>query len=250
MPKPAWILNWTAALSDLLFPLGCLGCSAEGAWLCLACQQQLPYNLSRHCPHCGAPTAGGESCVPCRRGQALDGALSFIPYAEPMAQSLIHAWKYQGIRSLSSQLGNFVTGGLTIIHNYPLLPTLLLDKNTGLVPVPLHKKKLRQRGFNQAHDLAQTVSNQTGYPVLDIFERTRHTTAQATLQETDRFTNIHNAFCLKNNTGDLNGKNILIVDDVITTGATIANLAKILKTAGVQSVWALTIAYGHPNKSS
>ena len=72
------------------------------------------------------------------------------------------------------------------------------------------------------------------------------TTAQATLHETDRFTNIQNAFRLRDNADDLTEKNILIVDDVITTGATIETMAKILKAAGAGSIWALTIAYGHP----
>lgn len=194
--------------------------------------------------------------------------MSFIPYAEPLLQNLVHAWKYQGIKSLTNEFGSFIISGLKTINqrlakakiqlqaglgrvallNYPLLPTLLLDKNTGLAPVPLHKKKLRQRGFNQAHDLAQAISNQTGYPVLDIVERPKRTTAQATLQDTDRFTNIQNAFRLKESNGDLAGKNILIVDDVITTGATIETMAKLLKRAGAISIWALTIAYGHPLK--
>lgn len=269
MIKTAWILNWTAALSDLLFPIACLDCGQEGAWLCLDCQKSLPYKISRHCPHCGATTAWGESCPPCRRVKSLDGALSIIPYAEPVAQSLIHAWKYQGIKNLSNELGNFVVSGLNIVRtqleknktylqtgfsradllSYPLLPTLLLDKKTILVSVPLHKKKLRQRGFNQANELAETISNQTGYQILDIIERPKHTTAQATLHETDRFTNIQNAFRLKDGIGDLTNKNILIVDDVITTGATIETMAKILKTAGATSIWALTIAYGHPLKN-
>lgn len=264
----AWILNWTAALSDLLFPIECLSCGQEGAWLCLSCQKNLPYKISRHCPHCGESTAWGEACTPCRRAKDLDGALSLIPYAEPLAQSLIHTWKYQGIKNLSNELGNFAGAGLEIIKarldkerskiqlgfgrkdllSYPLLPTLLLNKNTILTPVPLHKKKLRQRGFNQAHDLAQAIANKTGYQILDIIERQKHTTAQATLHETDRFTNIQNAFRLKDSAGDLTGKNILIVDDVITTGATIETMAKILKAAGASSVWALTIAYGHPIK--
>lgn len=266
MIKPAWILNWTAALSDLLFPIACLGCGQEGAWLCLACAKNLPYKISRHCPHCGSITAWGEACLPCRRTKALDGALSFVPYAETLTQSLIHTWKYQGIKSLSNELGGFAGAGLEIIKTrldkergrlqsgfgrkdllgYPLLPTLLLDKKTILVPVPLHTKKLRQRGFNQAHELAKIISEQTGYLVLDIIERPKHTATQATLHETDRFTNIKNAFRLKGGSRDLSGKNILIVDDVITTGATIETMAKILKTAGALSVWALTIAYGHP----
>lgn len=269
MIKTAWISNWTAALSDLLFPIECLSCGQEGAWLCLGCAKNLPYKISRHCPHCGATTAWGESCPPCRRVKSLDGALSIIPYAEPLVQSLIHTWKYQGIKSLSNGLGSFAAAGLEIIKtrldkersriqtgfgkkdllNYPLLPTLLLDKKTILIPVPLHKKKLRQRGFNQANELAEIISGQTGYQILDIIERPKHTTAQATLHETDRFTNIQNAFRLKDGIGDLTNKNILIVDDVITTGATIETMAKILKSAGVQSIWALTLAYGHPLQS-
>lgn len=272
MIKLVWISSWEAALSDLLFPLLCLNCGGEGAWLCADCRQKLPYKISRHCPHCGASTGWGETCSSCRQSKSLDGALSFTPYAEPLLQNLIQAWKYQGTRSLSNELGNFALSGLAIINrrldkiksqlstglkridllHYPLLPTLLLDNHTSLAPVPLHKRKLRQRGFNQAHDLAQVIAQQTGYPVLDIVERTKHTTAQATLHDTDRFTNIQNAFRLKEGGGDLAGKNILIVDDVITTGATIESIAKILKAAGAASIWALTIAYGHPleNKNS
>ncbi|MDP1709274.1 MAG: double zinc ribbon domain-containing protein, partial [Candidatus Komeilibacteria bacterium] len=177
-PKTVW-QHWAQEAVELLFPISCLNCGQEkNNWLCLDCAAALPFVISAHCPACGQPTGSGAACAACRVHSALDGAISFIPYADPLIQKLIQAWKYQGIRELSVVLGNFALAGLEIINNRldkakkqiysgfshsdiartSLLPTLLLDKNTWLVSTPLYKRKLRQRGFNQAEDLAKIIS--------------------------------------------------------------------------------------------
>lgn len=266
----SWPLKQIKTLLDLLFPIECLGCGQEGIWLCSACQNNLPLLLAQHCPACGAPAPFGAVCAICRPVLALDGAISCLPYAHPLIQTLIHVWKYQGITNLSPSLGAIVNRGLAAVRaqlsaevkhlqqgldikalrGFPLLPTLLLRPDTSLIPVPLHKRKLRARGFNQASALADAIVNdRTDWNIAPVIERTRATAAQATLAGSDRHTNIKDAFILSCPPGDVAGKDFLLVDDVITTGSTCEAMARLLKNAGAGAVWALTIAYGHPGKS-
>lgn len=253
-------------LLDLLFPIECLACGEEGVWFCPDCLEALPLSLGRHCPFCGEKNFWGETCKTCRGSHALSGAITFIPYANPIIQKLIHAWKYQSAKALSEPLAQFVSQGLKIIFAqlqeqshvlqrglgrtelaaFPIMPTLLLSRQTTLLPVPLASKRLRSRGFNQAEELAKGLAQARGYNLDCLIQRTRHTAPQATLSGSDRLTNIKEAFALAPGRGSLIGKNFLIVDDVITTGSTCEALARLLKKHGASSVWALAIAFGHP----
>lgn len=249
---------------ELLFPISCLGCNQEkNSWLCFDCSTNLPLLISEHCPACGQKTNSGATCSSCRTHCALDGAVSFIPYADPLIEKIIQAWKYQNIRSLSNELGNFMLTGLEIIkvrldqakkqiysgfsysdiNRATLLPTLLLDKNTWLISVPLHAHRLRTRGFNQADDLAKIISTKNNWPLMPIVERIKNTSAQARLTDSDRAANIKEAFRLNIDKKNVKNKKILLVDDVITTSSTCEAIAKILKQAGADTVWALTVAY-------
>lgn len=235
------------SLLDLLFPVECLGCGKEGAWLCAPCRQGLPLALSRHCPFCERRTLSGETCRSCRRQRALDGALSCLPYAHPLIQALIHAWKYQGVRSLGADLAQFVNRGLQARDGYwRLIP--LWQGDTVLVPIPLHHRRERERGFNQAEDLARALAAKSGHgwSVAPVVRRTRATTAQAKLAGQDRERNVLGAFALTAPTAAIKNKNFWLLDDVITTGQTCEAIARLLKDVGANSVWALTIAYGHP----
>lgn len=253
-------------LLDLLFPIECLGCGEEGIWFCQDCLAALPFSQARHCPFCGGKNSWGETCKTCRAHHALDGAITFIPYANPIIQKLIHAWKYQSAKDLSAPLAQFISRGLKIIFNqlqdqsralrsglgqaelaaFPVMPTLLLSGQTILLPVPLAAKRLKSRGFNQAEELAKNLAAAQGYNLDCLVQRTRHTAPQATLTGSDRLTNIKQAFALVKDAGSIANKNFLIVDDVITTGSTCEALARLLKTNGALSVWALSIAFGHP----
>jgi ComF family protein len=109
------------------------------------------------------------------------------------------------------------------------------------VPVPLHPTRQRERGFNQASLIAELLSAQTSIPARPLLERTRYTTTQTALDRSERMENLHNAFRLRKN-GDVRGLRVLLVDDVLTTGSTLNECARVLKRAGAFSVHAATAA--------
>lgn len=197
-----------------------------------------------HCPFCEKPGLNGSACQSCHAQKSLSGALAAIPYANPIIQKLIHLWKYQSLQTITPILGDWLFPYfLQAIQNFPSPPVL--------IPVPLHKRRLRQRGFNQAELLARYLSekSQNKYPTLDIIKRVKATAAQATLTGSDRRHNIQDAFALADGE-KIRGMICLIVDDVITTANTTEAIAALLKQAGAGPVWALTVAYGHPIKKT
>jgi ComF family protein len=157
------------------------------------------------------------------------------PYARVIAYGLyegvlkeaISRFKFYGLRRLSRPLGG-------------LLPNLPIPASDAIVPVPLTAKGLRQRGFNQSLLIARVVSKKTGTPLnIDTLLKIRETPPQVGLSASERHKNLAGAFGVK---GDLKGKRILLVDDVVTTGATAAACSKALLKAGAQEVVVLAIA--------
>jgi ComF family protein len=184
------------------------------------------------CTCCGQPVAAwrasAERCPRCRR---IPGALSVRvvgPY-EGRLRDVLHAFKYDGRRSLAPTLA-------------ALLRAQAADTLAGadvLVPVPLHRARRRSRGFNQAHDLAAAL----GPPVVAALRRVRATVAQTALTAGARRRNVRGAFALAPAALDaITGRVVVLVDDVITTGATLEACAAILRAAGAAEVRAVTVA--------
>ncbi len=113
-----------------------------------------------------------------------------------------------------------------------------------IIPVPLHKSRLRERGFNQAYEIARTVNKERKTPILDCMMRTRATSAQARMGRTGRDENVQGAFAMKKGSASLSQKIVLIIDDVCTTGATIQQVANVLKNAGAEHIFAASFARG------
>ncbi len=111
------------------------------------------------------------------------------------------------------------------------------------VPVPLHERRLREREFNQATALSEIISVRTGVPVSDCLERTRYTTTQTRYDRHERMENLRNAFKLRHS-ADVRGQHLVLVDDVLTTGSTLDECARMLMKAGAASVRAITVARG------
>jgi ComF family protein len=216
----------------------------------------IPTMLALHCPFCEAKNQHGKTCETCALKHYLDGVVACIPYAHPLIQSLIHAWKYNSTEEVTKPIANFVGISISkaqarvLSKSLSSIPPILTNSKIIFDPIPLHPKKLKERGFNQAHLLASYLTSQnSNWRIMQFLERSRATTAQATLDHEDRFHNLANAFKLIENKKSLiQGQDILIVDDVITTGSTIDVAAKLFKQTGAKSVWALTIAYGNPTK--
>lgn len=219
------------AFLDLLFPLQCLGCGKEGALLCPQCSASLPRVRVPYCQRCGAPLREGLICPACVSYPLyMDGIRSVFLFEGTIRQA-IHQLKYRHLKAMAAPLGQLLADYLA---SHPLPGEVL-------IPVALHPRRLRQRGYNQASLLAHEIGRLTGLPVAEGWlARGRDTIAQArTATALERRSNVHDAFgCPK----ELHGEKVLLIDDVCTTGATLDACATALKNAGAGSVWGLTAA--------
>lgn len=160
--------------------------------------------------------------------RAIDRGRAAGHYQDAL-RDIIHAFKYEGRRSLAAPLA-------ALMHRQA---GDLLDGVDWVIPVPLHWKRERDRGFNQAHDLARRLMPGR---LLHALRRVKHTTVQAELPAARRHKNVRDAFALSRGTHQLKGSIVLLVDDVSTTGATMDACARVLKDAGVKEVRAITAA--------
>lgn len=176
------------------------------------------------------PLDGQGVCTACRAGlRGFDHAASFGLY-EGTLRTLIHLYKYSGMTPLARHLGEYLNR---------LTPSD--RKFDAVVPVPLHWRRQWERGFNQSELLARHVASSQGIPVIKALKRARATEVQAGLASAGRRRNMAGAFRARPR-ADLTGKHLLLIDDVMTTGATAGACAVTLKRAGAQSVSLLTVA--------
>jgi ComF family protein len=221
---------WNTAL-DLLFPPRCVSCKRRGAWLCARCRAKLVPIPDPLCVHCGQSITSGDLCPACQeRPLALHGLRSAHLLEGPL-RSAIHAFKYNGLRPLAGPLGEMLFAGHT---RFAMAADII-------VPVPLHRARQSQRGFNQSLLLAQELAGRVHLPVDGRhLVRLRDTRPQVGLGATARRTNVQGAFTW---TGEsLAGQRVLLVDDVCTTGATLESCADALYDGGAAEVWGLTLA--------
>lgn len=233
-------LVWSKLL-DLIFPLTCLGCGQEGTFACESCLRLVPEPDAQVCPLCKAPfSPNGATCSKCQGKTALDGLFIARPYRFRLVSGLIHALKYRFLEQAALPLVTLLEESLAH-HSLPL-PDFL-------IPVPLHPRRLRFRGFNQAQLIAQELQQHLA-PGLDIpidtknLKRTRFTKPQMkALSREERLHNLSGAFTVEKITaGPLVGKYVWLIDDVATTGTTLDECARALKAAGVRKVWGVVIA--------
>lgn len=227
-------------LLDLLFPKKCVGCGALGNYFCLDCIQQIKQN-DLVCPHCERMGLGGATHPICKRRYNLDGLWSLGVYQDPLRKA-VQKLKYKFVTELAGDLID-----ITIEYWARYSPFLLtqIKKNWGrdwvIVPVPLHKKRENWRGFNQAELLSKIFATKLGLEYSNCLIRVKNTKQQAKLASNMRHQNIKDAFALSKNQ-ELITKNIILVDDVWTTGSTLKECCFALKKNGAKKVWALTLA--------
>ena len=214
---------------NLIFPINCLGCSAEGAYICDDCMKAAPRLRPPCCAYCAQPS----SATPCRWCRAsplgLDGITA--PFLmEGVVRDAVLQLKYQQVRGLAPMLADPMEKAWRAKN---LSPDLVM-------PVPLHRRRLRQRGYNQSALLAQSLSKTLEIPFdQSALTRTRDTGPQVGLTRSERDLNVNGAFHCN---GSVAGKAVLIVDDVATTGSTLAACADALRKADAASVWGLILA--------
>jgi ComF family protein len=222
----------------MLLPPSCVLCGDHGQPplldICMHCVTDLPPNLAP-CPLCAQPRQPGmEFTWPC--GQCLskphpfDRALAPFIYDYPL-DHLIHAFKYGGVLSYGRVLGMLLAYYLRT-RGEPL--------PEALIPVPLHAARQRERGFNQAYELARPLSQLLGIPIDDMLcRRKRETQDQTELTAGERRRNVRNAFSLLRKPLY---KHVALIDDVLTTGSTVGEVARMLKSGGVARVEVWTVA--------
>jgi ComF family protein len=231
-------------LLDLILPARCSTChrylrGEANPCICRDCWETVSRIDGPCCPHCGKPFAStaslshspGHLCGDCReRLPKFDRAISAGWYEGVLAEA-IHLFKYRGKTLLTRPLGEL------------LLPAIKrLPEADVLVPVPLHPSRLREREFNQALLLCDYVRAESGLPVIPAaLERIRVTPPQIGLSHTDRRRNVRRAFVPKR-PERFEGRRLILIDDVFTTGATVNECARALKRAGAESVFVLTVA--------
>jgi ComF family protein len=223
-------VRFLAYLENLLLPRDCFLCDApsHNQFLCADCDKSLPRLPPTHCPVCARVMAQSEICGPCTiRPPSFDHTHAAFCYDFPV-DTLIRALKYQLRLACAPFLGN------------ALIPLAKHSRPDLIVPVPLAQPRLAFRGFNQAVELARPLAQHLGVPIArNGVVRCRDTVPQVNLPRKERAANIRNAFECR---FDLTGKTVWIVDDVMTTGATLNELAGVLKGQGAARVENFVVA--------
>lgn len=221
-------------LLEIFYPKRCVGCGEYGLFVCLECVKNIENLRTSVCPECGKITVNCQYCPSCksRLKTSLQGLFIATKYDAGPIKEMIHHLKYSGFVELADVLGEILCE--KIKNNLP-------DKNLIVVPVPLHKKRELERGFNQAELLARYVSSRLNIPGGLALERTKNTRTQVGLNRAERIKNCVNAFsCI--DTELITGKTVLLIDDVTTTGTTLSECARVLKASGAKKVYGLVVA--------
>lgn len=223
-------------LLDLIFPNQCPGCGQEGSPLCEACRGTLTARVPA-CPVCSRRNFSGILCRPCSPRLGLRRFLAPFAYSDPLARALIHAFKYEGMRDLAGPLAAEIASHIAR-HGIRPRPSALL------VPIPLHKSRERERGFNQSFLLARELGERWGLAVVPALHRRRAAMPQVEMPSfAARRANVARAFRVAD-AAAVEGKSVILVDDVATSGATLAAASRVLRLAGARSVSAVAIAKG------
>ena len=229
---------------DLFFPKFCLGCRKEGIYLCDDCRALLDISEFHYClcnkkPQRLLPEQKNGKCDRCKN-KKLSGLYSALPYKEKqLTKKLIYQFKYQPyLKDLAKTLASIIIEHLVLSGKN----TDEIWNNGILIPIPLDKKKIKIRGYNQAEELAKELSKILQIPVIsDSLIKIKSTKPQMELSKEEREKNLENAFTIKN-PEKISGKKIFLVDDVYTTGSTMEECAKILKNASIEQVWGIALA--------
>ncbi len=237
MNKNHKMYHFYMSILDVIFPKFCLGCSFLGQYLCQNCQKKLKYLDKDACFYCKKNSYFGLTHPKCFRKNGLDGNLSIF-YYNSFFKKILKNIKYRLVLDVWKELK-------TTIPPKKIEKIFLfkkLKKEFFIQPVPLHENKLKERGFNQAQLIADYFNDYLGLPMIDALTRKKNTSSQAqTKTRQQRRRNLIGAFVAKT---EAKNKNIILIDDVITSGATIKEAARALKKAGAQQVFSLTLAKG------
>lgn len=234
-------LNPASALASLVYPPSCVVCAATvepAEYLCDACDDKITRIVPPFCARCSEPFEGAIDhefrCANCaQREMNFEAAVSAYR-SRGIVRHILLDFKYGRQIHLRHLIGRWLCAAMKDER-------LRAQTFDILVPVPLHPARERQRGFNQAELLAQLLSAHMSIKHMSILQRLRYTTTQTAFDRAERMENLRNAFRLRPN-ADVRGLRVLLVDDVLTTGSTLSECARVLKRAGARSTFAVTAA--------
>lgn len=229
------------ALASLFYPSLCAVCSEPvdaSRYLCDACEMKTPRIKAPFCAKCSEPFAGAISetfsCANCSH-RTLHFECAVCAFrSRGMVRKIVHEFKYGHQQHLRHPIAEWLAETL----DDPRLHGRRFDM---IIPVPLHPTRKRERGFNQAELLAESLSKRADLPLRNVLQRIRYTTTQTAFDRAERMENLHDAFRLRKN-ADVRGLRVLLIDDILTTGSTLSECARVLKAAGAISVHAATAA--------
>lgn len=233
----------SASLLDLIYPSHCIHCekrlsAEEKGGLCPACLSQIPKNLPPFCPTCGRSYRGSQGaprCGACEGKVFPYDRLWFVAPYEGLLREALHILKYKGRKPIADSLAQLLIDFAK--------ETLAPFEYDAILAIPLARDKERGRSFNQSALFVERVSEALAIPSSSGgLIRVRSTRPQAPLTKTERFTNLQEAFRVKDSR--YAGKNLLLIDDIVTTGATVSSASKALRTAGAKTISVLTLARG------
>lgn len=226
--------------TEAVFPSLCVACrySTFGRgpnwWLCSKCRAGLAANWATICPRCDKEIGFGSHRARTHEPGALESVSFLFRYEQPTVCALIHSLKYRYITGITATFAEFISGERLNLFRLPI---------DIVIPLPLHARRHRERGFNQSELIAASVSEIVVRPIVtDAFLKARSSRAQMKIKTPrERERNVRGVFRVASPEA-VRGKNILLVDDVITTGATMEEAARVLRAAGARRVFGFVLA--------
>jgi competence protein ComFC len=231
------ILNF---ILDVVFPKICLSCDHySSSYICEKCLKKIKQADIPKCPICEKPTRFGESHKSCCGRFGIDGMTVGVDYSDETVKKIIHKFKYGGVTNAARDLiEKFLSGKITINGGQTRrsVPTIIITY------VPMHSDKERKRGYNQSEILAREIGKILNFSVIKLLKRTKYSVSQMSLKKMEeRKKNVENIFEFVG-VRLRSPQNIILVDDVATTGATLFEATRVLKENGIKSVWGMVLA--------
>lgn len=224
------------SILDFILPLRCPGCNKQGAWICEECLSKVQPVETYTCAVCGKNSIKGMTHRRCQSRHSLDRIISFYQFKGPVREA-VHWLKYRNVTGLAKFLADLMVEEIAGLG-------LEFGESAIVAPVPLHWKRGFKRGYNQAELLAKPLSQGLGLVYQEnLLRRVRDTESQVKLKRKERLDNVADAFEVPvAKIDEVKGQDVLLVDDVCTTGATLNSCASALKSHGASYVWGLTLA--------
>jgi competence protein ComFC len=221
--------RFASALADSLYVPVCVWCGRRGSWICDRCRSTVNPIRAPGCLRCGVRI--GSLCECALLPPELDSLRSAYPF-EGWVRAAIHKLKYEGERARADSLAESVFAVADYLRDADLI-----------IPVPIHPNRLRRRGFNQAELIARRLAEKSGVPLVSALERVQDRGSQVGRPAAERWLAVEGAFACVD-TLAVRNMNVVVFDDVITTGATISSCARALADAGAAEVRGLSMARG------